>query len=107
MQMFDVAFSRRMCCSRVCSAMRSARLPWRSTETPMIRPGSCRLNFSRHAMYAACGPPYPIGTPKRCALPTATSAPNSPGGVSSSSAIRSAATTTWLPASWAASHSAR
>ena len=26
-QMFDVALSRRMCCSRVCMAMRNARLP--------------------------------------------------------------------------------
>ena len=68
-QMLDVAFSRRMCCSRVCSAMRYARLPCASTDTPMMRPGACRTCFSRVAKNAACGPPYPIGTPNRCELP--------------------------------------
>ena len=38
-QMFDVALSRRMCCSRVCSAMRNAGTPKRSFDTPMMRPG--------------------------------------------------------------------
>ncbi|KGD55723.1 hypothetical protein DP49_2097 [Burkholderia pseudomallei] len=106
-QTFDVAFSRRMCCSRVCSARRSAGLPCASTVTPTRRPGICRLNSSRTAMYAACGPPKPIGTPKRCVLPTATSAPHSPGGMSTVSARMSAATTTWPPAAWIASASAR
>ena len=46
----------------------------------MMRPGACRTNFSRVAKNAACGPPYPSGTPNRCALPTTTSAPASPGG---------------------------
>jgi hypothetical protein len=66
-QMLLVAFSRRMCCSRVCSAMRSAGLPLRVRDTPMMRPGMLRLNSSRVAKNAACGPPKPIGTPKRCA----------------------------------------
>jgi hypothetical protein len=39
-QMFDVAFSRRMCCSRVCSARRYARPPSASTVTPTSRPAS-------------------------------------------------------------------
>jgi hypothetical protein len=65
-----VAFSRRMCCSRVCSAMRSAGFPSASRLTPMMRPGIDRLNSSLVAKNAACGPPYPIGTPKRCELPT-------------------------------------
>ena len=56
-QMFEVAFSRRMCCSRVCSAMRYARWPRASTDTPMMRPGACRTNDSRVAKNAACGPP--------------------------------------------------
>ena len=64
-QMLDVAFSRRMCCSRVCSAMRNAVRPRASTETPMILPGVWRLYASRVAKNAACGPPYPIGTPNR------------------------------------------
>ena len=33
-QMFDVAFSRRMCCSRVCRVSTNARSPWRSTVSP-------------------------------------------------------------------------
>ena len=64
-QMFEVALSRRMCCSRVCSAIRRAADPKRSFETPMMRPGKLRLYSSRAAKKAACGPPYPIGTPKR------------------------------------------
>lgn len=48
---------------------------------------------------AACGPPNPYGTPNRCAEPTAMSAPDSPGGRSSVSASRSAATTALAPRS--------
>ena len=48
--MFEVARSRLMCCSRICKAMRSALLPSRSTETPMMRPGMLRLNASRVVM---------------------------------------------------------
>ena len=61
-----------------------------------------RLRSSRTAMYPACGPPNPIGTPKRCALPTATSAPHSPGDLMSVSASRSAAATTYPPRTCAA-----
>ncbi len=78
-QMFDVAFSRRMCCSRVCSARRSAGRPAVSVLTPTMRPGRARAALSWAAMNAACGPPKPIGTPKRCAEPTAMSAPSWPG----------------------------
>ncbi|MNJ50026.1 hypothetical protein D3C77_452860 [compost metagenome] len=46
-QMLLVAFSRRMCCSRVCMARRRAVLPKRSIETPTRRPGMSRLNASR------------------------------------------------------------
>ena len=42
-QMFDVAFSRLICCSRVCSASRQAGAPRASMETPTSRPGSARL----------------------------------------------------------------
>ena len=44
-QMLDVALSRRMCCSRVCIAMRSAGVPVASMETPMMRPGMSRAYF--------------------------------------------------------------
>ena len=60
----------------------------------MMRPGSFRLNASEVAMNAACGPPNPMGTPKRWELPMATSAPHTPGGVSSVSASRSVAAIT-------------
>ena len=57
-QMLLVALSRRMCCSRVCSAMRRAGLPSASFETPMMRPGQVALVARRVvAKKAACGPP--------------------------------------------------
>ena len=39
--------SRRMCCSRVCSASRYAGRPSASTETPTSRPGRCRSRPAR------------------------------------------------------------
>jgi hypothetical protein len=48
-------------------------------------------------MNAACGPPKPIGTPKRCADPTATSAPMSPGDATSTQANRSVVTIASAP----------
>ena len=56
-QMFEVAFSRRMCCSRVASVRQKARLPRASVVWPTSRPGICRRNFSRVAMIPANGPP--------------------------------------------------
>ena len=100
MQMFEVALSRRMCCSRVWIAMRSARLPWLSRETPMMRPGILRTYCSLVAMNAACGPPKPIGTPKRWAQPTAMSAPHEAGVLSITSASGSHAATTSAPLAW-------
>mmetsp|Transcript_6015 Transcript_6015/g.23367 ORF Transcript_6015/g.23367 Transcript_6015/m.23367 type:complete len:235 (+) Transcript_6015:2201-2905(+) len=102
-QMLLVALSRRMCCSRVCIAIRSAGFPWRSTLTPIRRPGRRRECLCPVAMKPACGPPNPSGTPKRCAEPTAMSAPMSPGLFSSVSARRSVAQTTSVPCAWHAS----
>jgi hypothetical protein len=82
-QMLLVAFSRRMCCSRVCRARRVAGRPAASTETPTRRPGRDRLQPLGRAMKPAWGPPKPMGTPKRWVEPTTTSAPSSPGGTSS------------------------
>ena len=48
-QMFEVAFSRRMCCSRVESVSTKPRLPSASTVSPQSRPGICRTNFCRVA----------------------------------------------------------
>ena len=56
-QMLLVAFSRRMCCSRVCSVSTQQRLPRRSTVWPTSRPGMRRTNCSRQAMMPRYGPP--------------------------------------------------
>ncbi len=105
-QMLLVAFSRRMCCSRVCSASRIAGCPAASCDTPTRRPGITRLNLSCVAKNAACGPPNPIGTPNRWEEPTTTSAPIAPGGASSTRLSRSAQTIASAPASCAAAISA-
>ena len=102
MQMLLVALSRRMCCSRVCRASRYALLPSASTLTPTKRPGKDRSKPLRTAMKPACGPPNPIGTPKRCEEPTAMSAPNSPGDFRSVNANKSVVTPIKMPASFAA-----
>ena len=52
-----VAFSRRMCCSRVCSVRTKQRRPRRSTVWPTNRPGMRRKNGSRQAMIPKYGPP--------------------------------------------------
>ena len=49
-QMLEVALSRRMCCSRVCSARRYAGRPSASTLTPTSRPGRCRSRPAATAM---------------------------------------------------------
>ena len=46
-QMLQVAFSRRMCCSRVCRASRYAGRPPRRRETPTRRPGRWRSSPAR------------------------------------------------------------
>ena len=66
-------------------------------RTPMMRPATERLCSSRVAKKAACGPPKPIGMPKRCDEPSAMSAPISPGDLSRTSAIRSEATAVTPP----------
>ncbi len=48
-QMLLVAFSRRMCCSRVCSERRYAGWPAASWLTPTRRPGICRSRPARTA----------------------------------------------------------
>ena len=55
-QMFDVAFSRRICCSRVESVSTKPRLPSASTVSPASRPGICRTCFSRQCEQADIGP---------------------------------------------------
>mmetsp|Transcript_47057 Transcript_47057/g.145643 ORF Transcript_47057/g.145643 Transcript_47057/m.145643 type:complete len:292 (+) Transcript_47057:867-1742(+) len=96
-QTFDVALSRRMCCSRVCSVSLYAGFPRRSMDSPMMRPGILRTCFLLVAKKAADGPPNHMGTPNRCIEPTTTSAPNSLGGLATTSASGSAATTRCAP----------
>ena len=75
-QMFEVAFSRRMCCSRVCSAKRKPGVPSRSLETPTSRPGKrafqpgadgdeARVRSAVEQRYAEplAGPDSDVGTP--------------------------------------------
>ena len=81
-QMLEVAFSRRMCCSRVESVRQKARRPSASCVSPTSRPGICRWCSVRQARKPRSGPPLCIGTPSDCASPHAMSAPPSPGGAS-------------------------
>ena len=78
-QMLDVAFSRRMCCSRVERVRTKPRRPLRSTVAPATRPGICRTSPSRMARNPGAGPPKLRPLPKLCSVPTATSAPRAPG----------------------------
>ena len=55
-QMFDVAFSRRMCCSRACSVSTKPRLPSRSTVWPTMRPGMRRIQLLGDGEVAAGRP---------------------------------------------------
>ena len=48
-QMFEVALSRRICCSRVESVSTKPRRPSASTVSPQSRPGIWRTNFDRVA----------------------------------------------------------
>ena len=76
-------------------------MPKTSCETPISLPGTIRANSSRVARKAACGPPNPIGTPKRCELPTAISAPMSAGVLIKASANTSQATIVNTPLAFA------
>ena len=69
LQMLLVAFSRRMCCSRVESVSTNAILPSASTVRPTTRPGIWRTCSCRQVKKPKPGPPYDIGTAQRLALP--------------------------------------
>ena len=78
-QIFEVAFSRRICCSRVAKVKTNPRRPSLSTVSPTSLPGRLRTNFFWQAKKPKAGPPRLIGTPRLCPSPTAISAPKSPG----------------------------
>ena len=106
--MLEVALSRRMCCSRVCSASRYAGRPSASTETPTSRPGRCRSRPAADGHEAGVR----AAVEQRDAEALARSRPrrrrpSAPGDSSRVSASRSAATTASAPRSWAASITGR
>ena len=59
-QMLDVAFSRRMCCSASAASAPSNAGP-AGTVSPTSRPGTVRRYASRHARIPRYGPPCPAG----------------------------------------------
>src|SRR6185312_15322369 len=92
-QMLLVAFSRRICCSRVDSVSTQPRRPSTSTVWPARRPGIWRTNFSRVAKSPTCGPPNVRGLPIDWPSAATMSAPISPGDVTRPSDTASVTTT--------------
>ena len=80
-QMLLVAFSRRMCCSRVCRARRSAGRPAVSVLTPTRRPGSARACASRVARKRGVRAAEAHRHAEALGRADAMSAPSAPGGV--------------------------
>ena len=78
--MLCVAFSRRMCCSRVWSVSTKPRLPSTSRVSPAIRPGILRMKRSSAAKKPNEGPPKSSRLPSVWPSPTQRSTPSSPGG---------------------------
>ncbi len=74
-QMLDVAFDLRMCCSLVCSVMQNALLPSASLVRPITRPGILRTSSCRQPNRPSMGPPKFIGEPNDCPSPMTMSAP--------------------------------
>ena len=68
--MFEVAFSRRMCCSRVCSVSTKPRRPSTSVVSPAMRPGILRRNASWAAKKPNDGPPKSSRLPSGWPSPT-------------------------------------
>ena len=104
--MFEVAFSRRMCCSRVWSVSTNPRLPSMSLVSPAIRPGIRRISASVAAKNPNDGPPKSRRLPSVWPSPTAMSTPHSPGVFSSASGSGSHAQIVSAPACLASSASA-
>ena len=62
-QMLEVAFWRRICCSRAWSVSTKARWSRLSLVIPTIRPGILRMSFSVQHIKPTYGPPKSIGIP--------------------------------------------
>ena len=97
--MLWVAFSRRMCCSRVWRASTKPRRPSASTVSPAIRPGIRRRCSSVAQKKPNEGPPKSSLPPSGWPSPTAIWAPHSPGGRSTPRVSASTAATVSAPAS--------
>ncbi len=104
-QMLCVAFSRRMCCSRVCSVSTKPRLPSTSRVSPAMRPGILRRKRSEAAKKPNDGPPKSSRLPRVWPSPTQMSTPHSPGGLRMPSGSGSAAHTNSAPVDLAVSPS--
>ena len=102
-QMLCVAFSRRMCCSRVCRARTKPRRPSTSIVSPAIRPGIRRICSSVRRRSRTTGRRKSRRLPSGWPSPTAMSTPQSPGVRRMPRAIGSQAATSRAPASWAIS----
>ena len=74
-QMLEVAFSRRICCSRVARVRTKPRWPFLSAVWPTSRPGMLRTYLSSDANIPSPGPPKDCGMPRLCPSPQAMSAP--------------------------------
>ena len=101
-QIFEVALSRRICCSRVERVRTKPRRPSASTVSPQSRPGAWRRYFSRVANRPTYGPPkfrpLPIDWPSAATI----SAPISPGDFSRPRDTTSVTITiSRAPAAWA------
>ena len=102
-QIFEVAFSRRMCCSRVWSVSTQHRLPLRSVVSPTIRPGILRTYSSRQAMMPRYGPPNDKVVAQRLALrPRRCRRRSRPGRCSRPRLIGSTTAMARAPRAWAA-----
>ena len=84
--MLEVAFSRRMCCSRACRVSTKPRCPRRPPSAPTRRPGISRMSLLRQAKKPEVRPAEGQGMPSPCPSPTAMSAPVVARGSSSSPA---------------------
>ena len=100
-QMFDVAFSRRMLLACAQRQSECGTTP-ESFETPTRRPGIWRLKASWVAKNAAWGPPKPRGTRTAARCPRRRPLQNSPGGGSRSGPAGRPPRPPSLPRSWAA-----
>ena len=104
--MFEVAFSRRMCCSRVCSVSTKPRCRRRPSSPPRCGRACGAGRPAAAAKKPNDGPPKSSRLPSGWPSPTAMSTPKSPGGRRTPSVIGSTWTISSAPVSLAIGASA-